>query len=1057
MRIIHGVWIPDKPGAFVRNGTFHIWLETDAPLPRRRATDNVHPRSLDRKALAAFLVEQLGLHDPYDRGLLGHTAMKPLLLPTAEDLPLPSHELMHYVDDTIPDRYDLVPWQVWCYQVRHVIPTLRDIHFIATRAADQFQLGTDLLFWYQFTQVLRSIAARDHYIPSLRFRNLAAGTRQGAGSKKNAAPAKRPMRYEIYPGWEFLSPAYESAIERYAASMPPACAAGQSSPDQTAPFAPEPLLRHFSECLLYGIVTGTPTTAKFEQQIHGSLLYECVMVTSSLSALGLRGVTLDDYRQWAAWRAGLTRTQTTAELTMCFQLEEPIVDDEDAWQIRFLIASKRDPSLKLSLAEYWARSPEERAPAVQAFGQEVERHALLALGHAARIYPRVWDGMDTDRPSGFRLSLETAFEFLQESAWVLEDAGFTVIVPAWWTPEGRRRARIRLKTSLRKTKSTSNLPSGFFSRDAVITYQYALSIGGETVSEAEWRDLVNAKSALVRFRGQWMELDREKMRQMLEFWRNQQHAQPAMTVLDMLRTAGDDADLEWEHDPALSRMLAALNDKSAFTPIADPPNLQGALREYQQRGVAWLRYLEGLGLNPCLADDMGLGKTIQVIAHMLLEKNGAAGNGSNHPTLLIAPTSVLGNWRKELERFAPELGVLVHQGAGRVKQEPVFRELCAGYDVVITSFTLARMDEKLLRAVTWHRVVVDEAQNIKNPQSAQARAILKLPAAHRMALTGTPVENRLRDLWSIFNFLNPGYLGREATFRKSFEMPIQKNNDLARATALKRLVEPFILRRLKTDKRIIADLPDKIEQTMFCNLTPEQASLYEAVVKELSEEIDGVEGIQRKGMMLATLLKLKQICNHPAQFLQDGSAFTRERSHKLTRLSEMLEEAIESGESLLVFTQFTEIGAALERYLTHTLHYTSYYLHGGTSAPRRERMVAEFQDPDGDPAVFILSLRAGGVGLNLTKANHVFHFDRWWNPAVEDQATDRAFRIGQRKNVFVHKFVAIGTLEERIDAMINDKKRMASTVVGADESWLTTLDNNTFKELIALRRGAIVE
>jgi SNF2 family DNA or RNA helicase len=452
-----------------------------------------------------------------------------------------------------------------------------------------------------------------------------------------------------------------------------------------------------------------------------------------------------------------------------------------------------------------------------------------------------------------------------------------------------------------------------------------------------------------------------------------------------------------------------------------------------------------------------LGKTIQVIAHVLLEKNGAAHNGAAHPTLLIAPTSVLGNWRKEIERFAPDLRALVHQGGTRIKEETAFKEQCAAYDVVITSFSLARLDEKLLRAVTWHRVVVDEAQNIKNPQSAQAKAILKLPAAHRVALTGTPVENRLRDLWSIFNFLNPGYLGKEAGFRKSFELPIQKNNDLTRATALKRLVEPFILRRVKTDKSIIDDLPDKIEQTMFCNLTPEQASLYEAVVKELTDSLDGVEGIQRQGMMLATLLRLKQICNHPAQFLQDGSAFTRERSHKLTRLSEMLEETIENGESTLLFTQFTEIGAALERYLTHTLHYPSFYLHGGTSGPRRERMVAEFQDPEGEPAVFILSLRAGGVGLNLTKANHVFHFDRWWNPAVEDQATDRAFRIGQRKNVFVHKFVAIGTLEERIDAMINDKKRLASTVVGADESWLTKLDNNTFKELIALRRGAVVE
>jgi SNF2 family DNA or RNA helicase len=271
------------------------------------------------------------------------------------------------------------------------------------------------------------------------------------------------------------------------------------------------------------------------------------------------------------------------------------------------------------------------------------------------------------------------------------------------------------------------------------------------------------------------------------------------------------------------------------------------------------------------------------------------------------------------------------------------------------------------------------------------------------------------------------------------------------------LVEPFILRRVKTDKRIINDLPDKIEQKMYCTLTSEQASLYEAVVKDVEEQLNEAEGIQRKGLILSTLLKLKQICNHPMQFLQDGSAFTAERSHKLQRLGEMVEEVMDSGESALIFTQFTDIGSALERYLEHTWHYNTYYLHGGTNVAKRDQMVAEFQDPETEPSVFILSLRAGGVGLNLTKANYVFHFDRWWNPAVEDQATDRAFRIGQRKNVFVHKFVAMGTMEERIDAMIEDKKRLSSLIVGADESWLTELDNDTFKELITLRHSAILE
>jgi SNF2 family DNA or RNA helicase len=323
-------------------------------------------------------------------------------------------------------------------------------------------------------------------------------------------------------------------------------------------------------------------------------------------------------------------------------------------------------------------------------------------------------------------------------------------------------------------------------------------------------------------------------------------------------------------------------------------------------------------------------------------------------------------------------------------------------------------------------------------------------------LTGTPVENRLLDLWSIFNFLNPGYLGKETQFRKAFEIPIQKENSQGQSTVLKKLVQPFILRRVKTDKNIIKDLPDKVEHKQYCNLTKEQASLYEAVVKDVIEQLEEAEGIQRKGLILSTLMKLKQICNHPRQFLQDNSEFTSERSHKLERLGEMLEEVIAEQESLLIFTQFTEIGEALQHYLKHNFHYNTYYLHGGTPQKKREQMITQFQDPETEPSAFVLSLKAGGVGITLTKANHVFHFDRWWNPAVEDQATDRAFRIGQQKNVFVHKFVTLGTLEERIDQMIEDKKKVASMVVGSDESWLTELDNESFKQLIALNRKTVI-
>jgi SNF2 family DNA or RNA helicase len=1046
MHIIHGTWIPDEKHEFIHRGIFYLWVETDIrQRTSRRYGKAVHPRHLEGAALAAFLMDKLGLRE-YAPGALARTLlMKYFLLPTAAGKPLPSFELQHYVDEEVPGEFYLMPWQVCCYCVPDVITMLSNIYVIALNAAEDFQLGADLLFWHQYTQALKGIIAKDQYIPALKYRVLPSTT---AKSKK-ASPS-----FELYSGWELLSDAYERTIERYVAAMPVVCTAGLNSPDDPALFGKESLLRHFSECLLHKIVTETPFTAKFEQQITGTLLYKCIYPDRPTLSF-VQADTLEDYKHWLVWRSNLTRAHIQAGFTLCFRLEEASSSDVDNWYLHFLVAAKHDPSLKLSLEEYWDYGPKARKEVALPFGQDFEKQLLLALGYAARIYPTIWRGLATDQPTGCHLTLDEAFTFLKESAWVLEDAGYTVIVPAWWTPDGRRRTKIRLKTSMHSSKGSPAASRGHLSLDSIITYQYQLSIGGQIVTQQEWQQLVNAKTPLVQFRGQWMELDRDKMQQLLQFWQTHQDEVPEISLLDMMKIGAErEEDLEWDHDQTLQDMLAQLHDKSAFVPIDDPKALQGSLRDYQKRGVAWLQYLENLGLNPCLADDMGLGKTLEVIACLLKEREEV---NDVPPTLIIAPTSVLGNWRKEIERFAPNLRTLVHQGSARIKNEKAFKEMCQIHDVVLTSFALARLDEKLLRSLKWHRVVVDEAQNIKNPQAAQTRAILKLVALHRLALTGTPVENRLRDLWSIFNFLHPGYLGKEAQFRKTFEMPIHKDNDMAKSATLKKLVEPFILRRVKTDKRIINDLPDKIEQKMYCTLTPEQASLYEAVVKDVTEQLNEAEGIQRKGLILSTLLKLKQICNHPMQFLQDGSAFTAERSHKLQRLGEMVEEVIDNGESALIFTQFTEIGSALERYLEHTWHYNTYYLHGGTNAAKRDQMVAEFQDPETEPSVFILSLRAGGVGLNLTKANYVFHFDRWWNPAVEDQATDRAFRIGQRKNVFVHKFVAMGTMEERIDAMIEDKKRLSSLIVGADESWLTELDNDTFKELITLRHSAILE
>lgn len=453
--------------------------------------------------------------------------------------------------------------------------------------------------------------------------------------------------------------------------------------------------------------------------------------------------------------------------------------------------------------------------------------------------------------------------------------------------------------------------------------------------------------------------------------------------------------------------------------------------------------------------------TVQLVALLLHDRAHPQNNSKpqHNPTLLICPMSIVGNWQREVLRFAPSLSVLIHHGNERLSG-PAFEEAALQHDIVITTYSLALRDKELLAGIAWENIVLDEAQNIKNDTARQTQAIKSLNAQHKIALTGTPVENRLSELWSIMEFLNPGYLGSGSEFRSSFALPIERYHDTERADTLKRLIQPFVLRRLKTDKTIIQDLPDKLEMNVLCNLTQEQASLYEAVVKEMMEKIEDADaeggGITRQGLVLATLLKLKQVCNHPAHFMGDGSSLPQ-RSGKLSRLEEMLEEALLAGDKALIFTQFAEMGQLLRSYLQERLDREVLFLHGGVAKKQRDMMVQRFQEERRSAPLFILSLKAGGVGLNLTAANHVFHFDRWWNPAVENQATDRAFRIGQQKNVQVHKFVCVGTLEERIDQMIEEKKALAAGIIGSGENWLTEMSTDQLKTLFALSREAIAE
>ncbi|HEX2824476.1 MAG TPA: DEAD/DEAH box helicase, partial [Streptosporangiaceae bacterium] len=680
-----------------------------------------------------------------------------------------------------------------------------------------------------------------------------------------------------------------------------------------------------------------------------------------------------------------------------------------------------------------------------AAGEDPVEQLLAGLGAAARLFGEVEDALREAAPAAVDLDTPGAFRFLSQTGPLLAGAGFGVLLPDWV-----RKARLGLKLTTRsQTKSATSVTGAKFGLGDLVDFRYDVAVGDEALDPAELAELARLKVPLVRLRGQWVELDEAHLTAALKFLQRNQAG--TMTAADALAAGlrGPDSDVPLvgvDADGWLGDLLSGQADRR-LRPMSTPARFAGQLRPYQERGLSWLSFLGDLGLGGVLADDMGLGKTIQLLS---LISDQAPGAG---PTLLVCPMSLVGNWQREAARFTPDLRVHVHHGADRLDGDSLAGAL-AGADLVITTYGVATRDRAALSQLTWARVVCDEAQNIKNHTTKQARAVRGLPAAARIALTGTPVENRLSELWSIMEFTNPGLLGPAEQFREKFAIPIERHGSPDAARALQRLTQPFVLRRLKTDKTIISDLPDKQEMKVWCNLTPEQASLYQATVTDMLNRIaEATDDISRRGLVLATMAKLKQVCNHPAHLLADGSRLPG-RSGKLARLEEICDEIVAEGDKALCFTQYAEFGRMLQPHLAARLGCPVLFLYGGTTKKQRDAMVAQFTSLD-EPALFLLSLKAGGTGLNLTAASHVIHVDRWWNPAVEDQATDRAFRIGQRKNVQVRKFVCVGTLEERIDAMIEEKKALADRIVGTGESWLTELSVDDLRSVLALSPDAV--
>ncbi|MGV9773019.1 DEAD/DEAH box helicase [Streptosporangium sp. NPDC003464] len=727
----------------------------------------------------------------------------------------------------------------------------------------------------------------------------------------------------------------------------------------------------------------------------------------------------------------------------CFRLIEP-AGEGASWKVEFGLAPSPagpgDADGTGEAAGYLSADrirAGERAPWLPERPQEVLR---ADLARAVRLHPDLYSALRDPEPSGLAVETAWAFSFLRNGAPMLRAAGYGVLLPAW---AGRQGLGLKLTTRTVAGEEGTGL-------DRRVSFRLDVAIGDHTITEEELAGLARLRIPLVQVKGQWIELDDQQLKAALKVV--EQRGAGERTVGEVIREVveGGDEDLPLvavDADGLLGDLLSGEAERR-LTPVGVPRGLKGTLRPYQERGLSWLSFLSDLGLGGILADDMGLGKTVSTLSLLLSEREG----GTPPPTLLICPMSLVGNWQKEAARFAPSLRVQVHHGGTR-KRDGELAAAVREADLVVTTYGTALRDLGALAALEWGRVVCDEAQAIKNSGAQQSRAVRSIPARTRLALTGTPVENRLSELWSIMEFCNPGLLGPAKRFRKRYQEPIETRRDEHATRALKRATGPFVLRRLKTDRSIISDLPEKLEMKVWCTLTPEQAALYRAVVNDMLDRIDGSRGIERRGNVLATMTRLKQICNHPAHLLKDGSRLAG-RSGKLARLEELAEEIVEEGDKALVFTQYTEFGSLLQPYLAAHLDRPVLWLHGGLSKNRREELVERFQRDD-EPMLFLLSLKAAGTGLNLTAANHVIHVDRWWNPAVEDQATDRAFRIGQTRNVQVRKFVCVDTLEERIDEMIERKKALAESVVGTGEDWIADLSTEQLRELFQLGPGAV--
>jgi SNF2 family DNA or RNA helicase len=1002
--IFHGTWHPELGGMV-------LWAEdttlsAENPTPDSRSPGYTHPYAASIKTMLTTIGTMARNWDI-------RTLTLRFPLHGVHKVPCPSPEA-EALGVAMPfGRLQMNLWEVPALTVNPwAMPA-----FFQWFPQAKVQIASDLWYWYGVYRRMLQYLQKGRFLP-----DLLEDSDDGRYSQV------------VDAGWTL----YPDTVERDQMVLAMPGVSPLMLSEQGEYFQPVDMLQHFWESLADQFVRSNVGNS----QAVGSPWVRALVGTNSEITYYQQA---EAKRMVNAWKQKIVIPQSVA---FCLRLDEPVTFSE-SWRLNYLLRPYHDSTTLIEAESIWDESSEVSRQ-LDFRRSYLIRVLIDGLRQAASHYEPIARSLRESTPSSIDLTLEEAYTFLMKASQKLSTLGLVVLVPDWWA---QRAAQLRARVSMR----SSNESLGFLSGNSLFNYEWKVTLGDQTVSREEFEQLVALKQPLVQIQGKWIEIDERQIEAARQFFEQQPEA-GTTNLLGMLQLSADakgDSATGFEVEtpdiePQLQKMLKKLRTPDKSKAVKPPTGLEATLRPYQERGVAWLAQMRELGMGACLADDMGLGKTIQAIALWLHERQQMKIKGT---VLVVCPSSVIANWGFEIERFAPELTVHLHHGAARLKKEAFIKQV-KQVDVIITSYVLLQRDVETMKQVQWAGVVLDEAQNIKNPSTKMAQAARTLQAGHRIAMTGTPIENRLSELWSIFQFLNPGYLGSHKTFTSRFATPIEKHQNQTAAKTLRQLVAPFILRRMKSDPAIIKDLPDKLEYKVHCSLTVEQASLYEAVVRREMDLISNAESpMERRGAILRMLIRLKQVCDHPVLFAhQDGEL--ADRSGKLMRLGEMLAEVRENGESALVFTQFAKMGSLLQRYLHQHLQEEVLYLHGGTPVVARPDMVKAFQKPDGPP-VFVLSLKAGGSGLNLTRATHVFHYDRWYNPAVEDQATDRAYRIGQTQQVQVHKLICLGTLEERIDALIEHKKWLTEQVIGSGENWISELNDTELRDLVMLRRIAV--